>query len=75
MSSSVDSGRRRFLAISLSASGALLLGIRGAYADPAPAGLPPELLGDDLTELGPFLRIERDNRIVIGAPAVKSARA
>jgi isoquinoline 1-oxidoreductase beta subunit len=68
MSSSVDAGRRRFLTISLSASGALLLGMRGASADPAPAGLPPELLGDDLTELGPFLRIERDNRIVIGAP-------
>ncbi len=31
--------------------------------------VPPELLGDDLTALGPFLRIERDNRIVIGAPA------
>ncbi|MEP7097985.1 MAG: molybdopterin cofactor-binding domain-containing protein [Dokdonella sp.] len=64
----IDSGRRRFLAISLSASGALLLGIRSAHGDPAPAGLPPELLGDDLTSLGPFLRIERDNRIVIGAP-------
>ncbi|MFI4970161.1 MAG: molybdopterin cofactor-binding domain-containing protein, partial [Lysobacterales bacterium] len=60
-------GRRRFLAISLCASGALLVGTRWAFADPAPAGLPPELLGDDLTELGPFVRIERDNRIVIGA--------
>ena len=60
-------GRRRFLAISLGASGALLVGMRFALADPAPPGLPPELLGDDLTELGPFVRIERDNRIVIGA--------
>lgn len=67
MSSSIDAGRRRFLAISLSASGALLLGMRAAHGEPAPAGLPSELLGDDLTELGPFLRIERDNRIVIGA--------
>jgi isoquinoline 1-oxidoreductase beta subunit len=67
MSAPVATGRRHFLAISLSASGALLLGLRWAHADPAPAGLPPELLGDDLTELGPFLRIERDNRIVIGA--------
>jgi isoquinoline 1-oxidoreductase beta subunit len=58
--------RRRFLAVSLAAGGALLVGIRGAQAEPTP-DVPPELLGDDLTPLGPFLRIERDNRIVIGA--------
>ncbi len=62
----IDRGRRRFLAISLTASGALLLGIRGALAEPTP-GVPAELLGDDLTPLGPFLRIERDNHVVIGA--------
>ena len=62
----VDGGRRRFLVVSLTASGALLLGLRPALAGPTP-GVPPELLGDDLTELGPFVRIERDNRIVIGA--------
>jgi isoquinoline 1-oxidoreductase beta subunit len=62
----VDGGRRRFLVVSLTASGALLLGLRPAFAAPTP-GVPPELLGDDLTELGPFVRIERDNRIVIGA--------
>ena len=66
MSAPVDRGRRRFLAITLSASGALLIGIRVARAETDP-DLPPELLGDDLTELGPFLRIERDNRVVIGA--------
>jgi isoquinoline 1-oxidoreductase beta subunit len=64
--SRIDAGRRRFLAISLTASGALLLGIRAARAEPTP-DVPPELLGDDLTALGPFLRIERNNRIVIGA--------
>ena len=66
MSAGVDGGRRRFLVVSLTASGALLLGLRPAFAGPTP-GVPPELLGDDLTELGPFVRIERDNRIVIGA--------
>ena len=64
--STVNLGRRRFIAISLTTSSALLLGIRHARAEPTP-DVPPELLGDDLTSLGPFLRIERDNRIVIGA--------
>jgi len=67
MSMPVDAGRRRFLAVSLGAGGALLIGMRVALADPAPADLPMELLGDDLAELGPFIRIERDNRVVIGA--------
>ena len=62
----IDAGRRRFLAISLTTGGALLLGMRAALAEPTP-DVPPELLGDDLTALGPFLRIERNNRIVIGA--------
>ena len=66
MSAPVDTGRRRFLAISLGTAGALVVGFRHAGAAPTP-GVPPELLGDDLTELGPFVRIERDNRIVIGA--------
>lgn len=58
-----DIGRRRFLTISLAAGGALLIGLRLARSE----DLPPELLGDDLTQLGPFIRVERDNRIVIGA--------
>ncbi|MET0230859.1 MAG: molybdopterin cofactor-binding domain-containing protein [Rhodanobacteraceae bacterium] len=65
MSDAIDRGRRRFLAVSLSASGALLVGVRFALA--ADADTPPELLGEDLTQVGPFVRIERDNRIVIGA--------
>lgn len=68
MSAADNAGRRRFLALSLSATGALLVGFRLARADPAPADLPAQLLGDDLVQLGPFVRIERDNRIVIGAP-------
>jgi len=65
MSDSIDRGRRRFLAVSLSASGALLIGIRIASAQDS--DVPAALLGDDLTQLGPFIRIERDNRVVIGA--------
>jgi isoquinoline 1-oxidoreductase beta subunit len=65
MSETIDRGRRRFLAVSLSASGALLVGIRMARAQDS--DVPAELLGDDLTQLGPFVRIERDNRVVIGA--------
>jgi len=65
MIEATNPGRRRFLAVALSASGALLVGMRWARADEN--NDPAELLGDDLTELGPFLRIERDNRVVIGA--------
>lgn len=64
--SGVDPGRRRFLTVSLAAGGALVLGFRSAFAEPTP-DVPPELLGDDLTAVGPFVRIERSNRIVIGA--------
>lgn len=67
MTASFDAGRRHFLAVSLTGTGALLLApvLRAA---PLP-NVPAELLGEDFTGLGPFLRIERDNRIVIGAPA------
>jgi isoquinoline 1-oxidoreductase beta subunit len=43
----------------------LLIGIRIAGAEDS--DVPAALLGDDLTQLGPFIRIERDNRVVIGA--------
>lgn len=66
--STFDAGRRRFLRVSLTASGALLFGIGDAAAEQFPEDFPAELLGDDLTDLGPFLRIERDGRVVIGAP-------
>lgn len=67
MSTGIDHGRRRLLRIGLTATGALLVA-PCAWADPTP-NVPPELLGDDLTALGPFVRIERDSRVVIGAPA------
>lgn len=66
MNAPVNLGRRRFLAVSLTATGALVIATRGAFAEQG-NDLPPELLGDDLTDIGPFVRIERDNRIVIGA--------
>jgi isoquinoline 1-oxidoreductase subunit beta len=65
MSAPIDRGRRRFLTVALCASGALLIGVRSALA--AGEERPIELLGDDLTAIGPFVRIERDNRVVIGA--------
>jgi isoquinoline 1-oxidoreductase subunit beta len=73
MSNAVDSGRRRFLAIALSASGALVVGTRFARAQDE-SDVPAELLGDDLTQLGPFIRIERDNRVVIGARACEAGQ-
>lgn len=63
----LSSGRRRFLKVGISGAGALVLAPL-LRAEPAPPGLPPELLGDELVELGPFIRIERDNRVVIGNP-------
>ncbi len=59
--------RRRFLQISLAASGALMVGVRAAHA--REASVPPVLLGENFTRLGPYLRIEPDGRIIIGARA------
>lgn len=60
-----SASRRRFLRIGLSASGALVVGLR--FDDAGAQSLPLELLGDELTELTAFVMIERDNRVVIGA--------
>jgi len=54
--------RRQFFAVSLAASGALVLGWHSALAR---AESPR--MGDGAQPLGPFLRIERDNHIIIGA--------
>lgn len=59
--------RRSFLQVALGAAGALVIGVRSVQAQQYPDDFPPELLGDDITDLGPFLRIERDGRVVIGA--------
>lgn len=56
-----DASRRRFLKVFGSATGALIVGI------PAFAWTPDELLGRNLIPLNPYLRIEPDGTIVIGA--------
>lgn len=58
--------RRGFLQVMLSATGALMVGVRHAAAEVRPTA-PMDLLGDALTSLGAFVRIERNNRVVIGA--------
>ncbi|MCQ4166884.1 xanthine dehydrogenase family protein molybdopterin-binding subunit [Tahibacter harae] len=58
--------RRQFIRVMLSASGALVVGVGPASAAFTPT-VPMELLGEALTSLGAFVRIERNNRIVIGA--------
>src|SRR6185437_8853786 len=56
-----DAGRRRFLKVFGTASGALVVGL------PALAWTQDELLGQNLVALNPYLRIEPDGTTVIGA--------
>lgn len=56
-----DAGRRRFLKVFGTATGALVVGL------PALAWTPDELLGQNLITLNPYLRIEADGTTVIGA--------
>ncbi|WP_313918459.1 molybdopterin cofactor-binding domain-containing protein [Tahibacter sp.] len=58
--------RRQFISVMLTAGGALLVGLRHAAAAFQPK-VPIDMLGEALTSLGAFVRIERNNRIVIGA--------
>ncbi|KGI77282.1 xanthine dehydrogenase family protein molybdopterin-binding subunit [Oleiagrimonas soli] len=57
--------RRRFLQVLAGATGALIVGVGRARA--ADADTPLALLGDDLTRLGPYVRIEPDGRVILGA--------
>ncbi len=56
-----DAGRRRFLRVFGTATGALVVGL------PALAWTPDELLGQDLVRLNAYVRIEPDGTTVIGA--------
>jgi isoquinoline 1-oxidoreductase beta subunit len=56
-----DAGRRRFIKVFGTATGALVVGL------PALAWTPDELLGQNLVTLNPYLRIEPDGTTVIGA--------
>ncbi len=69
-----EPARRRFLVALAAAGGALLVGSRAALAGRYPANLPIELIGEDLTRIGPFVLIERDNRVVIGAPGCETGQ-
>ena len=60
MSRAHDAGRRRFLQVFGTATGALVVGL------PAFAWTPDALLGQNLAELGPYVRIEPDGTTVIG---------
>ncbi|MBS0432513.1 MAG: xanthine dehydrogenase family protein molybdopterin-binding subunit [Proteobacteria bacterium] len=58
-----DASRRRFLKVLGSAGGALIVGVQTrAFADVA-----DELVGDVLLTLNPYVRIEPDGTVVIGA--------
>ncbi|HEY3554296.1 MAG TPA: molybdopterin cofactor-binding domain-containing protein, partial [Casimicrobiaceae bacterium] len=63
MSASHDASRRRFLKVLGSASGALIVGLQL----PVRADTPDALLGDVVSRLNPYVRIEPDGTIVIGA--------
>ncbi|MGY3040264.1 isoquinoline 1-oxidoreductase beta subunit [Rhodanobacter sp. TND4EL1] len=57
--------RRRFLQVIAGTAGSLLVGIRVAEAADAP--LPLALLGDKIHGLGPYVRIDEDGSVLIGA--------
>ena len=57
--------RRRFLQVLAGTAGTLVVGIR--FADAADAPLPPALLGDNLYNLGAYVRIDADGNVLIGA--------
>ncbi|MER3546075.1 MAG: xanthine dehydrogenase family protein molybdopterin-binding subunit, partial [Rhodanobacteraceae bacterium] len=63
MSRGHDVARRRFLKVLGSTAGALIVGLQL----PARADTPDELLGDVVLRLNPYVRIEPDGAIVIGA--------
>lgn len=65
MSHRIRLSRRRFLQVMAGTAGALVVGIGRLSAQEA--DVPLEMLGDALTRLGPYIRIEPDGRTVIGA--------
>ncbi|WP_424682061.1 molybdopterin cofactor-binding domain-containing protein [Frateuria sp. YIM B11624] len=64
MSGVLPLSRRRFLQVLAGAAGALVVGIREAHAD---VPVPPAMLGDEFGALGPYVRIDRDGNVLVGA--------
>lgn len=64
-SNSIRLSRRRFLQVIAGTAGALVVGIR--MADAADVPLPPALLGDKFHDLGAYVRIDADGKVLIGA--------
>jgi isoquinoline 1-oxidoreductase beta subunit len=58
--------RRRFLKIMAGSAGALVIGIGAVHAADTP-DMPLTLLGDAWSQVGPYLRIDADGRVIIGA--------
>lgn len=65
MSGGIRLSRRRFLQVLAGTAGALVVGIRTAEAVDAP--LPPALFGDNFYNLGAYVRIDTDGKVLIGA--------
>lgn len=65
MTPRVKLSRRRFLQVVAGTAGALVIGLGEVSAQEA--GQPLELLGENYVRLGPFLRIEANGRVVVGA--------
>jgi isoquinoline 1-oxidoreductase subunit beta len=64
MSGMLALSRRRFLQVLAGTAGALVIGIGESRAD---VPVPPAMLGDASGELGPYVRIDRDGNVLIGA--------
>jgi isoquinoline 1-oxidoreductase beta subunit len=64
MSGVLPLSRRRFLKVLAGTAGALVVGIGEARAD---VPVPPAMLGDEFGALGPYVRIDRDGNVLIGA--------
>jgi isoquinoline 1-oxidoreductase beta subunit len=65
MNDRIRLSRRHFLQVIAGTAGSLLVGIRLAEAADPP--LPPALLGDHIYGLGPYVRIDEDGSVLIGA--------
>ncbi|MBE1160504.1 xanthine dehydrogenase family protein molybdopterin-binding subunit [Dyella acidiphila] len=66
MSGQTQLSRRRFLQVLAGTAGALIVGIRSAHAATTPQ-VPADMLGDNLSDLGLYVRIDQNGDVLIGA--------